>query len=144
MKYPKSALLCAALLLTVAGCGESEKEPEKNENAERARTYCTDLRAMVEGLRQKRGTCAPHFNNEEPLAFRSDECEAALEANACADADFPFVRRYIDCLNAVQSCNPSQQTVFNEAIDECVDQLQEEPQFELNGDESCRTIVIGD
>ncbi len=143
MKRPKSGLLCAALLLALAGCGESKPE-EENENDERASTYCADLRAMVEGLRQKRGTCAPHYNNEEPLAFRNDECQAALENGACADSDFPFVRRYIDCLNAVGSCDPSQQTVFNEAIDECVDQLQEERQFELNGEESCRTIVIGD
>ncbi len=130
-----------ALLLVGCGGGEPGKMDERSdveEAAENESLSCDDIEQAVEHIQNGLGSCTPTFKNQEPLAFSRSACDAQLNTS-CDSASLEHALQYVNCLQAVPACNPAQQALFDNAIDDCADTFQNS-----GAAEACIELVIGD
>ncbi|MFP2911339.1 hypothetical protein ACLESD_41210 [Pyxidicoccus sp. 3LFB2] len=138
----KTKRLGVVLAMLLAACGtespRAEQEPRNTEEEVQSGTSCEDIEQVVEHVRNGLGSCTPNYKNQEPLAFNRPECETELPT-ICGPSDEASIQAYVACLQAVTACNPAQQEVFDEAIDECLDTFQNS-----DADYLCVDVVVGD
>lgn len=126
------------LAMFLVGCGTEESREPRDGQEVTANETCADIEQVVEHVRQGLGSCTPNYKNEEPLAFSRATCNAEF-ARVCGAADQPFVQQYMTCLRAVVACAPANQSVFDEAIADCLDTFQNSA-----ADGMCIELVVGD
>lgn len=124
----KTQWMGAVLAVLLVGCGE------ENEGSE----SCAGLEQAVESIRDGLGSCTPNVKNQEPLAFTRATCDSRF-GSACDATEQEHVAKYVTCLQAVAPCAPAQQAAFDDAIDTCLDTLQNS-----GADEACIEAAVGD
>ncbi|NMO16921.1 hypothetical protein HPC49_38885 [Pyxidicoccus fallax] len=139
----KTSLMGAVAAIFLVGCGGAESPTaEETSRAESSlltdSVTCEDIQQVVDHVREGLGDCRPSFENQEPLAFSHAACDAGL-ATSCDAAGLEDARRYVDCLQAVEACDPARQDLFDESIDACLDRFQNS-----SATEECIELVIGD
>ncbi|WP_224364711.1 hypothetical protein [Hyalangium versicolor] len=135
-------LMGAVVAVLVVGCGTDPISPENEQTEQQIHTStsvtCQDVEQVVDSIRNNLGTCTPNYKNQEPLAFSRSACDEQL-STLCDETGLAEARLYVNCLQSISACVPAQQSIFDEAIDECLDTFQNSA---ASGE--CIELVVGD
>lgn len=99
---------------------------------------CQDIDNAVQSNDGRRGQCDETNATEEVQAFVRAACDTEYAA-ACEGVELDAVATYLACLDAVVACDEADQEPFGEAVDACVDALQNS-----DAEEDCIGVVLGD